>query len=109
VVARCSPRSDVVAVLVERHGLGGASLELSRPALDLVVPGYRRIGIMFVVQAADQLERQLGALFGGKPEDLGQHVGRGHVAILADSRGRARSKRPVHEDGSKQTVPIDPL
>jgi hypothetical protein len=41
----------VVAVLVERHGLGGASLDLSRPALDLVVPGYRRIGIMFVVQA----------------------------------------------------------
>jgi hypothetical protein len=75
----------VLTVLVERHRLGGASLDLSRPAFDLFVPGSRRIGVAFVVQAADQLERQLRARLGGKPEDLGQHVGRGYVPILADS------------------------
>ena len=43
------------------------------------------VGVTFVVQTADQLERQPRTLFSGKPEDLGQHIGRRHGAILADS------------------------
>jgi hypothetical protein len=75
----------MLAVLVERHGLGGAGLDLGRPALDLFVPRRRCVGVTSVVQAADQLERQPRTLFSGKPEDLGQHIGRCHGVILADS------------------------
>jgi hypothetical protein len=58
----------VGAVVVERHRLGGACLHLGRPALDFHVPGTGRIGIAFLVQAADQLERQLRTLLGRQQE-----------------------------------------
>ncbi|HET7500162.1 MAG TPA: hypothetical protein VFK02_04140, partial [Kofleriaceae bacterium] len=86
----------MVPVLFETHGLGCAGLDLCGSALDLVVPGSRRIDVSFAIQAPDQLERQLRPLVGGKPEDLGQYVGRSHVSRVADSvEGRQLRSRLV--------------
>jgi hypothetical protein len=80
--ASSSPRSDMRSVLVHGDRLRGAGLDLSRSALDLLIPGRWGAVIVLTVQAADQLERQPRALLSREAEELGQQIGRHAMVIL---------------------------
>lgn len=92
-----SSGSNVAPVLVERHGIGRAGLDFGSTAFDLVIPGLCRVGIVLAVQAADQLERQLGTLLGREAKDLRQDIGCHNVVLLADGRQayQVAGARPV--------------
>jgi protein phosphatase len=57
----------MIAIFVKRHGLGGTSLDLSRPALDLFVPGSRRVCIALVVQRRPNRDGRRHASGGRNP------------------------------------------
>jgi hypothetical protein len=74
------------AVLVERHGLGGASIDLCSTSLDLEIPRSRGIGFGFSIEAADQLECKARTLAGRQAQELAEHVDGSHGYIVAGPR-----------------------
>jgi hypothetical protein len=73
--ARGPALAHMGAVLVERHRFRSPSVDFRTLASDLRIPRVRAVGLRFNIKTANQLEREAGALFGGKTKDLGRNVG----------------------------------
>ncbi len=75
--------TDMSSILVQRHRVGGPGVNLGAATLDLGVPGLGSAGLGLTIQAAQQLEGKLGPLLNWEAQDLCEHVGGGHRAIVA--------------------------
>ena len=70
-------------VLVERHRLGSADVDLRPTALDLGVPCVRRARVGLAIEAADEFHRKPRALLGRESKDVGKKVTCSHRIVLA--------------------------
>jgi hypothetical protein len=82
--------TDVSTVLIERHRLSGADVDLGTAALNLGVPRFRRAWIGLAIEAANELHGQPRALLGREAKNVGKDVARSHQIILAARASRAR-------------------
>jgi len=73
----------VTTVLVERHRLSSADVDLIPTALDLGVPCVRRARVGLAIQAANEFYGKARALLGRESKDVGKKVARSHGIILA--------------------------
>jgi hypothetical protein len=88
--ARRTAGADMGPVLVVRQRLRDPSVEFRYAAGDLGVPRLNGVEVG-VIEAAEQLEGEAGALLTRQAHDLGER--RGHARILAGiERGRAAAK-----------------
>jgi hypothetical protein len=71
-------------ILIERHRLGCTRFDFRTSPLDLRIPRFSSISIGILVEAANELEGELGALFRRKLKYLGENGSRSHGQILAD-------------------------
>ncbi len=75
------------SIILERHRLCGAGVDLGTPSFDLGLPRNGCIGIRLTVEAPEKLQREPGSFLGWKPEDLAQHIGGRHPLTVADEVG----------------------
>src|SRR5438132_320186 len=71
--------ADVRAILVERHRIGNAPVDLGTATLDLGVPRLRGAGLRFAVEATDQLVRKARTFLRREAKNVGKNVSRAHA------------------------------
>ena len=85
------------AVLIKRHCLGRAAIDLCTTTFYLRVPCRTRVRVGLPIEAPEELEGQARSFFGGEPKNFFQDVSGGHGNIIAEVPDLASGSQRVDE------------
>ena len=85
------------AVLIERHCLGRAAIDLCTTTFYLRVPCRTRVRVGLPIEAPEELEGQARSFFGGEPKNFFQDVSSSHGNIIAEGARSCVWPRKVDE------------